>query len=91
MSHFFPWKWKIYCGGGFSDICMEFFFFFFQCDFHLWTDDSSDVTYDPHSSGQKEPALREPAGWNGMCRPGNHVTSPARISFSFSLNHKQKD
>lgn len=45
----------------------------------------------PHSSGQKEPVLREPAGWNGMCRPGNHVTSPARIIFFPPLNHKHKD
>lgn len=44
-----------------------------------------------HSSGEKESVLRQPAGWNGMCRHGNDVSRPARISFSFSLNYKHKD
>lgn len=79
-SHFFPWKWKLLSRGGFSDIYMVLFSSVtFICGWMtaaMWP-----VT--PTALGKS--VLREAAGWNGMSLPGDHVTSPARSRFPFSI------
>lgn len=82
ITQFFPWKWN---NSPQRRIFKYLHGLVFQRDFHLWMDDSSDVTSDPTALGEKEPVLREAAGWNGICLPGNHVTSPARSRFLFFL------